>query len=312
MKSIQKLIDEIYKSCKIPFQIIIDDSFYNSPLFDSSQQYITKNFKFEYTKCCINVNAAFSSIIDLLIYCLEDKLQEVIQSKKQNIVSLLRGEKITNETLNGSLSALSEPFYIVTINVDNNIENIYSYIKECYCESDIEIIIYKNSVLMLGQLEDADEHMESIKETIENTYAGKFYISYKLVNTLSELKKCYEDTLHKITLARKYNINECILNDRKMIIESILDSLPNEVENNIIEVFNDGFSQLDDEMIKTIEIFFKCGLNLSEAAKKLYIHRNTLIYRLDKIQKCTGYDLREFNSAVLFKIVFFLWIEKNN
>ena len=65
-------------------------------------------------------------------------------------------------------------------------------------------------------------------------------------------------------------------------------------------------------MIRTIEIYFKCGLNLSDAAKELYIHRNTLIYRLDKIQKCTSYDIREFNNAVLFKIVFFIWKQQNN
>ncbi|MCI9302585.1 MAG: PucR family transcriptional regulator [Clostridium sp.] len=57
-------------------------------------------------------------------------------------------------------------------------------------------------------------------------------------------------------------------------------------------------------MIRTIEVFFKCGLNLSEAAKELYIHRNTLIYRLDKIQKITSYDIREFNNAMIFKIIF--------
>ena len=64
-------------------------------------------------------------------------------------------------------------------------------------------------------------------------------------------------------------------------------------------------------MIKTIEVFFKLDLNLSEASKELYVHRNTLIYRLDKIQKYTNYDIRKFNDAVLFKIAFFLWKQEN-
>ena len=79
----------------------------------------------------------------------------------------------------------------------------------------------------------------------------------------------------------------------------------------IVDDFNDGFSKLDEDMIKTIEIFFKLDLNLSEASKELYVHRNTLIYRLDKIQKYTTYDIRKFNDAVLFKIAFFLWKQKN-
>ena len=63
---------------------------------------------------------------------------------------------------------------------------------------------------------------------------------------------------------------------------------------------------------KTIDVFFKCGLNLSDAAKELYIHRNTLIYRLDKIQRYISYDIRDFNNAILVKILFFIWTEKNN
>ena len=65
-------------------------------------------------------------------------------------------------------------------------------------------------------------------------------------------------------------------------------------------------------MIRTIEVFFNCGLNLSESAKELYIHRNTLIYRLDKIQKMTSYDIREFNNAMIFKIILVYMEKKNN
>ena len=83
-------------------------------------------------------------------------------------------------------------------------------------------------------------------------------------------------------------------------------------KNHIYNAFNEGISKLDNEMIKTIDVFFKCGLNLSDAAKELYIHRNTLIYRLDKIQRYISYDIRDFNNAILVKILFFIWTEKNN
>lgn len=64
-------------------------------------------------------------------------------------------------------------------------------------------------------------------------------------------------------------------------------------------------------MIKTIDMFFKCGLNLSEASKELYIHRNTLIYRIEKIQKNIGFDIRNFNEAVIFKTIYSIWKEEN-
>ena len=58
----------------------------------------------------------------------------------------------------------------------------------------------------------------------------------------------------------------------------------------------------DEETLTTISKFFENSLNVSETSRQLYIHRNTLVYRLDKIQKCTGLDLRVFEDAITFKI----------
>ena len=58
----------------------------------------------------------------------------------------------------------------------------------------------------------------------------------------------------------------------------------------------------DDEELQTVFTFFDNNLNISETARQLYIHRNTLVYRLDKLQKSTGLDLRTFDDAITFKI----------
>ncbi len=59
---------------------------------------------------------------------------------------------------------------------------------------------------------------------------------------------------------------------------------------------------MDSETILTIQKFFENNLNVSEASRQLYVHRNTLVYRLDKIQKLTGLDLRNFEHAVTFQV----------
>ena len=59
-------------------------------------------------------------------------------------------------------------------------------------------------------------------------------------------------------------------------------------------------------MVHTIETFFDNSLNLSETARKLYIHRNTLVYRLEKVQRAIGLDLRNFDDAVTFKMMMLL------
>ena len=69
------------------------------------------------------------------------------------------------------------------------------------------------------------------------------------------------------------------------------------------EVFKKGtIDDLDQEILFTIQKFFENNLNVSETSRQLYVHRNTLVYRLEKIRNLTGLDLREFNHAITFKV----------
>ena len=72
----------------------------------------------------------------------------------------------------------------------------------------------------------------------------------------------------------------------------------------IKEVFGDKIPEIleDEEAMSTISKFFENNLNVSETSRKLYVHRNTLVYRLDKIYKLTGLDLRNFDDAIVFKV----------
>ena len=69
------------------------------------------------------------------------------------------------------------------------------------------------------------------------------------------------------------------------------------------EVFKRGsIESLDQETLFTIQKFFENNLNVSETSRKLFVHRNTLVYRLEKIKRLTGLDLREFDDAIVFKV----------
>jgi carbohydrate diacid regulator len=75
------------------------------------------------------------------------------------------------------------------------------------------------------------------------------------------------------------------------------------------EVFKrNSLETLDRETLLTIQAFFENNLNVSETSRKLFVHRNTLVYRLEKIKKLTGLDLREFEDAIIFKVA--LMVEK--
>ncbi len=311
MKCIEKLVNEIYISCKIPFQLIINEvGEFSTPEFDLVQDCIEKHFCYNSTECCIKINAALSVTIDLLQFCIEEKLKDVYLDRNSIISLLLTGKEVESGVIKASWPVITKKFNLINIYVDNYSDELLSYIKQGYLDSDIEILFYNGSILMIGCFEEVLDHAQSIKDTIGSIVSGKCYISYCEVDNYFKLKKYYEDTLYKIELAIKYNIIESIFDSNRLILEGIIDSVSDNMKQDIYDKFKNGISKLDNEMIRTMEVFFKCGLNISEAAKELYIHRNTLIYRLDKIQKYTNYDIRDFNEAVLLKIIFFIWKEK--
>lgn len=125
---------------------------------------------------------------------------------------------------------------------------------------------------------------------------------------ISELPGALAEAREAITVGGIYRSGEHLFLYRRLLLERFLNTVP---KNNILPygtmVFNAHTARLfNEEMIHTIEVFFENNLNLSEAARKLYIHRNTLVYRLEKVQRLTGFDLREFDDAVTFKLMMLL------
>lgn len=97
-----------------------------------------------------------------------------------------------------------------------------------------------------------------------------------------------------------------------MLFEKIVLNINKEIKDELLLKLKDKFDLFDKEIIDTIDEFVNSGLNISDAARKLYIHRNTLIYRLDKINKETGFDIRNFKEATVFVIAFLIWKEKSS
>jgi len=94
----------------------------------------------------------------------------------------------------------------------------------------------------------------------------------------------------------------------EMFLEKLLNALPNAEQMRFIAHVLKGSEPLKDmEMYSTLEHFFAQDCNVSETAKKLYIHRNTLLYRLDKFNQETGFDVRHFKDAVLVKVALLLY-----
>ncbi|MFM9281050.1 PucR family transcriptional regulator [Paenibacillus jiagnxiensis] len=146
-------------------------------------------------------------------------------------------------------------------------------------------------------------------ELIANEWGGVFHISVNrpllpaegLPGALSLLR----ETLH---LGKLFHVSEHIHLPWELRLERLLYSIPDEQRQSFIQ--QDGINSGlfgDAETLSTLDTFFQLDCNVSETAKRLYIHRNTLIYRLDKIKQETGLDVRTFNDAVLVRLILLLY-----
>ena len=121
---------------------------------------------------------------------------------------------------------------------------------------------------------------------------------------LRELAKCYKQAQIAIEVGKVFDTEKYVINYESLGIGRLIYQLPTTLcEMFLQEVFKKNpIDALDKETLFTIHKFFENNLNVSETARKLFVHRNTLVYRLEKIKKLTGLDLREFDDAITYKV----------
>ena len=151
--------------------------------------------------------------------------------------------------------------------------------------------------------------LEGLASTVSNTMSTEFYTRVAIgistiVDNLKDLARAYKEAQVALEVGRVFETDKNILTYDKLGIGRLIYQLPTTLcEMFLDEVFKKGaIEALDRETLLTIQVFVENNLNVSESSRKLYVHRNTLVYRLDKIHKLTGLDLREFDHAITFKV----------
>jgi carbohydrate diacid regulator len=139
-----------------------------------------------------------------------------------------------------------------------------------------------------------------MSEIFEQPSIGIGCISDKLGN----LEKAYKTALNALEIGFTFENRTKIYSYMNLGISRLISSISVEKCKSFLrEIFpNDILSEIDSDTLNTVQRFFDFDLNISLAARELYIHRNTLVYRLDRVQKLTGLDVRKFDDALLFKM----------
>lgn len=169
----------------------------------------------------------------------------------------------------------------------------------------------ENDVALICQLNEAscDKEVqrvaEQLKEGLQDGGERRIVVGIGTVAYhLRDLAKSYKESQIAIEVGKVFYTEECVFNYENLGIGRLIYQLPTTLcEMFLMEVFKKNpIDSLDQETLFTIHKFFENNLNVSETARKLFVHRNTLVYRLEKIKKLTGLDLREFDDAITFKV----------
>ncbi len=151
--------------------------------------------------------------------------------------------------------------------------------------------------------------IEKIAKSIADTLNTEFYVKVSIgigtvVDNIKDLARSYKEAQVAFEVGKVFDTEKNIISYENLGIGRLIYQLPTTLcEMFLQEVFKNGsLDSLDKETLMTIQCFFENNLNVSETSRKLYVHRNTLVYRLEKIRKLTGLDLREFDHAITFKV----------
>ena len=178
-------------------------------------------------------------------------------------------------------------------------------------QNDFVISVGETDVALIPQMPESttNKELEKVATTIEEALRedGESHVFVgigTLALHLRDLAKSYKEAQIAIEVGKVFDTERYVINYENLGIGRLIYQLPTTLcEMFLQEVFKKTpIDALDQETLFTIYKFFENNLNVSETARKLFVHRNTLVYRLEKIKKLTGLDLREFDDAITFKV----------
>ncbi len=176
---------------------------------------------------------------------------------------------------------------------------------------DFVLSINETDVAIIKQIsgtvtaEDLEKIAVNVEDTLKNELRIKTIIGIGTVaEHLRELADSYKEAQTAIEVGKVFDTEKSVMHYENLGIGRLIYQLPTTLcEIFLHEVFKkNSLDSLDQETLFTINKFFENSLNVSETSRKLFVHRNTLVYRLEKIRKLTGLDLRQFDHAIVFRV----------
>jgi len=179
-------------------------------------------------------------------------------------------------------------------------------------QKDFVTAVDEYNIVLVKELKDKDkqEDIRRYAHTISDTLAAEVMSRGHVaigtaVNDLKNVSASYKEAKMAMEVGKIFDTEKNIIDYESLGIGRLVYQLPLSICRMFLNEVLQGASvdNFDDETLTTANKFFEYNLNVSETSRQLYIHRNTLVYRLDKLQKLTGLDLRNFEDAIIFRIM---------
>ncbi len=206
------------------------------------------------------------------------------------------------------------PRVVMIVESDNNKDNNALELSRSYCGScskDFITAVDEHNVIVVKDLTESESSREIEKfakgliAQLHKDGLKNVHVSYgTVVHEIKEVSRSYKEARMAMDVGKIFFDERDVVAYSELGIGRIIYQLPIPLCKMFIREIFDGKSpdDFDEETLTTIYKFFENSLNVSETSRQLFIHRNTLVYRLDKLQKMTGLDLRVFEDAITFKI----------
>ncbi len=259
----------------------------------------------------------YTSLTDgnISVICADEKiLQGFIEkkdskriSKNEFLKNLLFGVESTD------IMSLSSRYGVIfddarrvfVAEVSADVSEYISPLEELFEEENIFVVgldFNRVAVICVEGDNDAEEMADAISATFQELNADCYIGVSCIADNASVLSSAFEQALCAIRLGKKLSYSGGVWFFSDILPELIVSQLPKEALSQLKEKAYEVKRSLDSENVEIAMEFFKHNLNISETAKCCYLHRNTLIHRLDKIQKETGFNMRNFHDAVALRI----------
>lgn len=307
----KSFLEELSNNTGVPFNLLGEnnDNIYIGAGIEKDEEIFIDVFLGN-DKATLVMDKKYEVCLSLIKYYIELKYTELFHIKEQFFIDVFQGNVVSIDKLRNNIPFLEKGCSVFLISIDGSKYEALNILKSFYSDKESICMLYGQDLLVIGEFNNRIEEANIIKEVLQNKLYCKCYISYAKVSfTIEEVKNSYKEAKAAMSLGKKYLLKQEIYNYEDMIFEKAVSGINQKIKVEYLIEFKDKFDIFDEETLNTIEEFMKCNLNISDAAKSLYIHRNTLIYRLDKIFKDTGYDIRNFKEATIFNIAFLIWKE---